>query len=59
MTMKEKIKQSGYTHQYLAKRIGVSASYFSGYLNSGKRLSQQKEDKLKDIIKTALLQNVA
>lgn len=58
-TLKRKVLESGYTHKYLAGKIGVTQTYFSMALNGKRTLSQRTEALLKDALKYVVLQNVA
>lgn len=53
--IKEKVTQSGYTHKHLAKKIGVSQTFFSQVFNGHKSLSTEKEQRLRDILNSVVL----
>lgn len=44
------INKSGYKQEHLAKMIGVTGSYFSRCKNGDKKLSEEKMQKLKEIL---------
>lgn len=52
-TLKEKIKRSGIKKKHLAKQLGVSSNYFYMATNGHKKLSDERIDQLKKLLKDA------
>jgi len=49
--LKLKIKESGFKHKHLAEKIGVAPNYFYMCMKGIRDLSQDKQSKLKELLK--------
>ena len=49
-TVKDRIKSCGMKQKYLAKKLGLSPNYLSMCLNGKRNLSEEKLQKLKELL---------